>query len=1027
MQNRTNLKTPKTSTKAFRFAISLLLCSTLVTQTVYAYLTAIGDGTNGQTFSQPIGAAQFYKPTGEYYFAQGGQVATNDTYQVCYGNYRTPGTAPTLQPLAPSSSELYQLNGLSFLSVINQTPGLDQTSPTILIGSGVNGYQNLAALTKTYNDSPVTIPATGDFEDAAGENTDGIVALTGANNTFFVAVKNTDGDQFGENISGISAGTLTRNSTTGAPEFVLYNADGTANGTNAINSFPVNFTANLLGAFAYNVDAVVPDTQSVDMWYDTLLGSKAGEAGRLFVAVGIELNTINASAWSVGTFIVSQGAETLTLTATKCAAPSDSYNEIIATLNDGTVNLKTSKVRTMHTSTGLIYLILGGNDINNGPETLRLNQVYAMPLVYGNTEAAEGSDYSADGLPANPSIFVNGAYTTPCAFADTSNYLDHITTESAAACVGGFNLPDPSYSPATDATVIGLPVGGGTGTGASTQSFITDMYVDGDAVYVATNDPNGSPVAESGLFKSQAVFNNLGQIDHWTDWQLVVPYDMGDYNNGTGNGAVNFAAVDGYTGHVWVINNGSQAANVTQWTNSGPATTAPGLVYAVNQALNNQCYSVLDLNSSTTSFGAVDENNVTYFGGYETICSVPTGVRDVTATTLNGTYTSINNQNPDTDYDWNNNLQTVQLPSGSGAVISMGYSAWSPNNFGNGYPTPTFILFGCSGTAETPPALYAADSSGIIPLTNVTGVPIKIQSQGGNLYVLTRSATQDLIWTASRANTNAELNANFIVTATSGTGNLATAKRIYDFAISSTATATPCTWDTPPTGFEQLIALTSDGIYTTSCYINNNDDLYGLNGLGLTDTPADNAQTYAGWTRIVTPETQRWFTDYISSALYDRSPQTFWFSNLVLNNTLPKPVYNANVFYQMGRETVSNAGTTQLYDFAENPSNTVTFNGVTEFNQQTAPSIYSQFPVTARQFYNDGSRRFFIQKSPTDDTKYQVLVLPFNLYDYNITTNGKPTIQDTLVAESSAFYWMSPIGALGQLMMSTDQGLIALE
>ncbi len=1029
--------------RMLRFTIGLLLCSALVTQTAHAYLTATGDsGVDEKTFTQEVGAAQFYKPTGEYYFAQGGQVATNDTYQVCYGNYRTPGTAPTLQPLAPDGSTLYNVtNGINLLSVINQTAPGDQTSPTILAGPGAaDSATSIYALTKTFNASPVAIPATGDFFDAAGNDTSGIVALTGANNTFFVAVQNNNDDPFGEDLSGISAGTLSRNATTGAPEFVLYNPGGTANGDTAADSFAVNFIADELGAFAYNVDADVPTTtQHVDMWYDTLLGNAAGEAGRLFVAVGIATpETAAAAAWSVGTFVVSKTASTLTLTATKCGVPTSGAavsNRIIYAYNGtGTTdqNLKTSKVRTMHTSTGLVYLILGGSGISTTNPAL--NAVYAMPLVYGSEDTA------TDGLPADPTIFTDGAYTTP---SDATTAGHFITTGSAAALVGGFN------GTANNAAGIALPVGPGTGPGANRKTLITDMYVDGDAVYVAVNDPDNASVgtAESGLFKSQAVFNDLGQIDHWTDWQKVVPFDMGDTAS---NGAVDFAAVDGYTGHVWAINKANKAANVTQWAKPTDLTVQPGLAAAVNQSLNNLCFSVLDLNSSSTGWGADTPLRTTVFGGYEAVCFAITGSATASSATLNGTFTSLNTQMADATYDYTETptLVVFPLPAGSGAVTCLGYSGWSSNATANGYPTPGFIMVGCSGTATTAPALYALTPDGVtgvglntltvntfsqfideetVPMTNVTGVPVKIQSQGGNLYVLTRSATQDLIWTASRANTVSELNSNFIVTATSGTGALATATKIYDFAISSTATATNCIFTalgTPPTGFEQLLALTSDGIYTTSCNVVN---ARGLNGLGLTDTPTDNAQTYAGWTRIVTPETQAWFTNYISSAAYDRAPQTFWFANFVLNNTLPKPIYNANVFYQMGRETLTNVGTTQLYDLAENPSNTVTFNGVTEFNQQTAPTIYTQFPVTARQFYNDGSRRFFVQKSPTDDTKYQVLVLPFNLYDYNITTNGKATMPDALVAESSAFYWMSPIGDTGRLMMSTNNGVIALQ
>ncbi len=568
---------------------------------------------------------------------------------------------------------------------------------------------------------------------------------------------------------------------------------------------------------------------------------------------------------------------------------------------------------------------------------------------------------------------------------------------------------------------------------------------------------------------SRAIFNDFGQIDHWTDWQKAAPNEMGgnSANGVASNGSdprVSFGTVDGYSGHVFTYNATSLKANATQWTK--PVTNTPNsqeyLAAAVNNALNDQCYSVLDLNSSVTCWGASNPTVLTLFGGNSTVCFAITGSRGApnfaTAPNpeVNGTYTSINTSIANSFYDYTNTATffTSQLPAGAGAVLALGFSGWNSDTLTGA--NVGFFFAGCAGIAGTDPGLYVYSNGvtgfnpitagtttrsimadlGLIPIgpaaatgrwtkvTSLTGMPIKIQGMGGGLHVLTRSATGDKIYSCPKQSTVAGLIQNFAITAASGVApvpgspasSLATVRQIYDFVVSVSAVPSV---GTPAVGNEQLLMLTSDGIYTSSSMI------------GMQAYSGNLNQLTAGWQRIdVTSaiKTAGYFSNYIQVPDYTRSPQTFCFANYVANSAIAN-VYNQNTEYQISRQSFppNNAGGTlnsNALAYSELPL--PNFNGTTAL-VQTPSTSYQNFPVLARCFYNDGIRRYFVQKNPANDSTYQVVVLPYNLYDYGIGMSGKSPMKDTVIVEAGAFYWMSMIGDTGRLMMGTSNGVLSLQ
>ena len=1032
--------------RILRSAGVLLVISALFTPAAQAYLTVTGNSTTaGQTFFAALNKAVFFRPTGEYYF---GQVASggNGNYSLSYASYRNADQAPVLTALGTTAPILNNL--VDHLAVVPNAALV--TSPTIVVAAGptTNIVQNLNAVSKTdLTPVPAIVGGIGGLGDINGALTGGIRALSFSRSSsigsglVFAAVKVTGSANttvFGAAAPG-TAGTATDginaaliSQTAGVPAFTYVGANGANTAT------PVN----LLTAGAYRTvaggPAAILDVQGTTpaFCYDEQLSC---------LYVGIQGQTTGTDPIiGVGVYPVTTTPTTVTVGAASVATGIGN----LATIVDNSIICSTGaagfgitnifKLRTMHTSTGMAYLIVNGNSTNAAVAITTTNQglqvanqIWAVPLVNpgGNVVGGFASVRS-------------GGHLIQAAAAG-----DLVTTASPAAQVGGSgNLP--------------------VAFGQSGANAVNDIYVDNDAVYVATGvqavGTTVSNATETGLWKSQCVFNDLGQIDHWTDWQKVAPNDMGgNANPSTGaDPRLDFAAVDSYTGHVWAINNTSLVANVTQW--SQPTATPNSQQYlasAVNSALGKACYSVLDLNASTTGWGANTPAQITMFGGEEKVCFAVTGSRFTpNALATLGTYTSLNAVMTDATYDYTNSFTfiTTSLPTGAGAVVSLGFSGWDADANGS---TQGFFLAGCAGTAGTAPALYAytatatngfntnniaatdwaftglgltvspAGTPGIgswQKVTNVSGMPIKIQGFGGGLHVLTRSATLDRIYSCPKVTTLALLNSSFVVTASSGNvptvgstnSSLGSVAQIYDFVVSVSAAGNIQPNVATTNGVEQLMMLTNDGIYTTST---------------LVGMQAPTSQLNAGWQRLdptLSPSitTSGFFTDYIGYPAYNREPQTFWFANFSANSAVTT-VFNRNIQYQLSRhcfttgdDLLANATT-----YTKNPTNTATFNGATSFAQTAAPTIYANFRVLYRLFYNDGARRFFIRKSSTDDTKYVVLALPYNLYDYNITADGKAPMADAVVAQAGAFYWVSPIGDTGRLMMGTSNGVISLQ
>jgi hypothetical protein len=179
--------------------------------------------------------------------------------------------------------------------------------------------------------------------------------------------------------------------------------------------------------------------------------------------------------------------------------------------------MSVKKVRTMHTSTHLPYLVTLSED----------NKVHALALVsrhetlYGKVAGRDSKPYMLFGQ-SYPHRFLQKHFIDPALKSDD------------------VSAPDDAH----------VRVGGDV----SLKGTITDIHVLDDAVFVAVE--NKDDVIHEGIFFSRALFDETGRVIGWTQWQK------------------NFAIRHGITAmdfdiklnNVWYISGNKQSVYTTGWS-----------------------------------------------------------------------------------------------------------------------------------------------------------------------------------------------------------------------------------------------------------------------------------------------------------------------------------------------------------------------------------------------------------------------------------------------------------------------------
>lgn len=261
-----------------------------------------------------------------------------------------------------------------------------------------------------------------------------------------------------------------------------------------------------------------------DMYYDPILK-------RLFIALQAQANNINNS--GVRSIVVGNFNQApLEFVPIAPDSAFDNLNNYILGVINANSFASAYKIRVMHTSTCLPYLIIVG-DTNNNINSQK--SVYALPLVDHidnktliGTIAAKDSKTTDIFTDRFPHFFVSRFRNSPASTPENMPNSSDINTQ-----VGG--------------SVI-LP-----GT-------ITDLQVSTDAVIVSVINNDNTP---AGIYQSQALFSADGTVQAWTNWQRV---------GGTSKALDGFA-FDPFYLIYWSIFSGDNKTTVTRsdWTDSNLA------------------------------------------------------------------------------------------------------------------------------------------------------------------------------------------------------------------------------------------------------------------------------------------------------------------------------------------------------------------------------------------------------------------------------------------------------------------------
>ncbi len=352
--------------------------------------------------------------------------------------------------------------------------------------------------TKVYVISNIHVPAnllvagTDPLNDANGAVTSGIVSIAstaGGASGIFAAVK-PNGGNFGASGSGIALVSTIQVTADNIKQLRIGQINAQAGGLTTVRAAPLDTTSTVL-AIGGNLASI---TNVIDMtWHAPLQ--------RLYIALQV---TAGAG--------VANGARALAVARVgkdgqiifENFAPDAVFQNTLGIAGTFGANTQQSlyKVRTFRSSTGLDFVVvLGGN----GAPGSNQNTVYALPLVNAinsdrvvTNEDIQGTLASKNAAPQD--LFASGTYQvsigralpTPATTASDTYTTTH-TLANAPALVGG---------------------------GALATGNIDDLFITGDTVFAVVGTA-ADATQVPGIFYSQALFNDLGQLQTWSSWQRV--------------------------------------------------------------------------------------------------------------------------------------------------------------------------------------------------------------------------------------------------------------------------------------------------------------------------------------------------------------------------------------------------------------------------------------------------------------------------------------------------------------------------
>ena len=572
------------------YYIALHLSIFLFSINIHGAKLLTGDSGSGKSFNFSIGPNVFFKNGADQFILYVG--ANEEKLDNNFSVARIERNSSKFQGLTPKKIKLNYneiannpLNGakIAFLQAF-------QSFPIIVKDQDVKVY-----LINEFTDNKLSMFVSPEINDANGEKAAKIVQLGVANastlldSLIFAAVKNKNGDPFGANGSGIAILKVNNREikkreqgkevTTKIQELVLVDANNEIVVPPPTKSIPTSQTksnqnknttaaaviaANQTKSKAAEVIKAVPFNGSIasikinhdaaitsdviDFYWDEVLG-------RLYVAIQVKSGNSAASgarAVVVGRYVNGQ-------LSFAPIAPDNVFvgNDKIVGTGDSASDVSIYKVRVMHTSTLLDYLIVaGGNGVLNAVS----NTIYALPLVNkknARSESTQGTLAKFDQAPQDnfiKSYFSSRSFPEPAATAN-----DVLKSTDIPAMVGGGELP------------------------LSAGQIIKDVFIIGDAVFASIgNDYNGT--TQPGIFYSQSIFDDKGLIQSWTKWQRIAGTDDKIFG----------ANIDFISSQFWYLTGSSESSinsvKVTNWENGEKNSSnneIEGTYFNLIKVLNN--------------------------------------------------------------------------------------------------------------------------------------------------------------------------------------------------------------------------------------------------------------------------------------------------------------------------------------------------------------------------------------------------------------------------------------------------------
>lgn len=919
-----------------------------------------------KAFTTDITAKAYDRKTGIFFVGLESS-GTDNTFTIAKASRPTFSITPAFSAVLASNSVLINAT-IELLAFSDQSTARD-VLVTIPKGSGDFETNTVTALF-TDDFTEVTSNALNDAGGASAS--DGIVQIAANSNNIFAAVK-PNGSYFGDTNTGVALIGIGATDTT-----LLLNIKDATAGVDNNKAALLDQSSPILKGTGGGQDVVFTNTQAA-MYWDP-------EMERLFVGLSIASNGLGTDiAKSVAVGRLDSGVLNFAAITPDGAISGGGVDEIIVA-EGANIGLSPRIIRVMHTSTGPDYLIV--DCAQNGV----CNRVFALPLVNDTSDPTS----ITNGTLADKNSALNSSFKFTTAASGAGDLAENNSVTNPEAVIGAGDLPIQ----ATDT--------------------ISDMVVVGDGVYVSIiRVPDGD--SDTGIWYSQALFDNDGKILRWTPWtKRIIPLNAFPGitlpGGATHNGSVKFLEIDGKTGNVWFVEGTTeQTVGITNWTTG---VLSNDLITTAAASLSTGSYSVLDLDQATRGFLGTTAQRYVLFGGTDKVLFARTSE----AVDLGNPASP---QTAITDYSLDENFLSTLLPKNSGCCQVLEYSRTSTTadnddtrtNFGYffaGTENGLFVFSASNGDGFNPinlSTLNLAPFSGNAwrKMDAIVGSVIDIKTSGADrtLYVIASESSNatplksTLYSIPFTANTNTMFTAGNIATiAQTGVGVFENVVQFYGVQIIAT--------DDPraanPENKEQLVLATNQGLFRSDA-----------SQAGSASVATVTNQTDANWSVVAASATKTTAKTAFFGIAGADTP--------VRHTTWPFSIQDQNGFLTFDRGSI--------HQFSGNGNSGGTD---ADFNSFFIPDFFNTRPQTTNFntlfpiifFFSDGGRRFFLYNRTTDPPDIiKVGILPYDINDWNIAQ--LEVLNNPTLNVINRFYWLKQIGATGILMAGTGTGVVGLQ